>query len=375
MHVVGKSKMKRRYKYTGTFLLLVAIALSGFALVLRHEAPCEPSPLLADDIETMKAVVYRCYGSPDVLKLEEIEKPTVADDEVLIRVRAASVNPYDWHFMRGAPYFMRLGSGIGTPNDARIGADFSGTVEAVGKSVERFKPGDDVFGGANGAFAEYVTIREDRSIVLKPAEISFEQAASVPIAGLTALQAVRDHGKVAPGKKLLINGASGGVGTFAVQLGKYFGADVTGVCSTRNVEMVRSLGADHVIDYKTEDVTDSEERFDVIIDNVSNHSPSKWRRLLKSDGTLVIVGGSKGNWIGIFMNPIKAYLLSKFVDQELFMFVAQFNRDDLTLLAELIASGKLTPVIDRRYPLGELPAAMRYSEEGHARGKIIINID
>lgn len=367
--------MKRRYKYSGVFLLFVVIALSGLALVLSYDASCEPVQQLANDTETMKAIVSRCYGSPDVLQLEEVEKPTVADDEVLVKVRAASVNPYDGHIMRGSPYFMRFGSGIGAPKNVRIGTDFSGTVEAVGKNVKRFRPGDDVFGGANGSFAEYLTIRDDRSIVLKPAEVTFQQAASVPMAAITALQAVRDHGKVEPGQKVLVNGASGGVGTFTVQLAKLYGADVTGVCSTRNIEMVRSLGAGHVIDYTKEDVTDSEERFDVIIDNVSNNSPSKWRRLLKPDGTLVIVGGSKGDWIGIFINPIKAYVLSKFVDQELFMFVARFSQDDLTLLGELIVSGKMTPVIDRHYPLSDLPAAMRYSGEGHARGKIIIDIE
>jgi NADPH:quinone reductase-like Zn-dependent oxidoreductase len=323
----------------------------------------------------MKAIVYRCYGPPEVLQFEDVAKPTPADDEVLVRVRAAAVNPLDWHYMRGSPYIMRLASGLGAPDDSRLGVDFSGTVEAVGINVKMFKPGDSVFGGGRGAFAEYLTVREDRALALKPANVTFEQAASVPIAAITALQALRDKGKVQPGHKVLINGASGGVGTFAVQIAKSLGAEVTGVCSTRNVDMVRSIGADHVIDYTREDYTRSGEKYDVIIDNVGNHSLLANRRVLDPDGILVIVGGSKGNWLGPLLRPIAALILSPFVDQEFVMILAKLAQEDLALLGDLMQSGEVVPVIDRHYPLSEVPAAIRYSEEGRARGKIIIDLE
>ena len=366
--------MKLRYKVANGILIFVAVAIASLALVLSHNSDCEPAPTVSAETELMKAIVYRCYGPPDVLRLEDIEKPVPANDEVLVKVHAAAVNPLDWHYMRGSPYLMRLGSGLGAPNDPRLGVDFAGTVEAVGSNVQRFKPGDEVFGGRTGAFAEYVTVREDRALALKPANVTFEQAASVPIAAITALQALRDKSKLEAGQKVLINGASGGVGTFAVQIAKYFGAEVTGVCSTRNVEMVRSIGADHVIDYTKEDYTDGGTQYDVIIDNVGNHSLLANRRVLDTDGILVIVGGPKGNWLRPLMGPIKAFVLSPFVDQELGMMLAQFSQEDLTILGDLMQSGKVTPVIDRRYPLSEVPAAIRYSEEGHARGKIIINV-
>ena len=323
----------------------------------------------------MKAIVYRCYGSPDVLEFEDVEKPTPADDEVLVKVHAASVNPLDWHFMRGSPYIMRLGTGLGAPNSASMGVDFSGTVESVGVAVKQFKPGDEVFGGKSGAFAEYVTIREDRALVLKPANITFEQAASVPIAAITALQALRDKGKIKPGQKVLINGASGGVGTFAVQIAKSYGAEVTGVCSTRNLEMVRSIGADHVIDYTREDYTKNGQQYDLIIDNVGNHPLLANRRVLNPDGIFVIIGGSKGDWLGPLMSPIKALMLSPLVGQEFVLLLAKLRKDDLAILGDLMQAGKVTPVIDRRYPLSEVPAAIRYSEEGHARGKIVVNME
>ena len=366
--------MKLRYKVANGILIFVAVAIASLALVLSHNSDCEPAPTVSAETELMKAIVYRCYGPPDVLRLEDIEKPVPANDEVLVKVHAAAVNPLDWHYMRGSPYLMRLGSGLGAPNDPSLGVDFAGTVEAVGSNVQRFKPGDEVFGGRTGAFAEYVTVREDRALALKPANVTFEQAASVPIAAITALQALRDKSKVEAGQKVLINGASGGVGTFAVQIAKYFGAEVTGVCSTRNVEMVRSIGADHVIDYTKEDYTDGGTQYDVIIDNVGNHSLLANRRVLDTDGILVIVGGPKGNWLRPLMGPIKAFVLSPFVDQELGMMLAQFSQEDLTILGDLMQSGKVTPVIDRRYPLSEVPAAIRYSEEGRARGKIIINV-
>jgi len=326
----------------------------------------------------MKAIVYCDYGVPN-LKFQEIEKPTPEDDQLLVKVRAASVNPLDWHFVEGTPYMMRaLGVGLRKPKDTRLGVDFAGTVEAVGKNVTKFKPGDEVFGGRDGAFAEYVCVREPRAVALKPANITFEQAASVPIAAITALQGVRDKGKVQPGQKVLINGASGGVGTFAVQIAKSFGADVTGVCSTRNLDMVRSLGADHVIDYTKEDFTNGAERYDVIIDNVANHSLLECRRVLKPNGIYVLIGGGSANeqgLIGPLINPIKAMLLSPFVSQKMGMLLADLNHNDLAMLADLMQSGKVTPVIDRTYKLSELPQAIEYLEQGHARGKVVINVD
>ena len=359
----------------GGILIFLAIAMSALALVVSHTSSCEPAPSLSNETETMKAIIYRCYGSPDVLEFADVEKPRPADNDVLVKVVAAAVNPLDWHYMRGSPYIMRLGAGIGAPKDSRLGVDFAGTVEAVGKTVTRFKPGDEVFGGRTGAFAEYVIVPEDRALALKPSSVTFEQAASVPIAAITALQALRDKGKLESGQKVLINGASGGVGTFAVQIAKTFGAEVTGVCSTRNVEMVRSLGADHVIDYKLEDYTQSGQHYDLIIDMVGNHSLLANRKVLNSNGILVMVGGAKGNWIAPLKNPVKALMLSPFVDQELVLILARLRQDDLTIIGDLMQAGKVTPVIDRRYRLSEVPEAIRYSEEGHARGKIIIDVE
>ena len=256
-----------------------------------------------------------------------------------------------------------------------MGVDFAGTVEAVGKNVTRFKPGDEVFGGRSGAFAEYVIVPDDRAMALKPSKATFEQAASMPIAAITALQALRDKGQLKPGQKVLINGASGGVGTFAVQIAKSFGAEVTGVCSTRNVEMVRSIGADHVVDYTKEDYTESGQQYDLIIDNVGNHSLLANRQVLNPDGIFVIIGGPKGNWLAPLMNPIKALMLSLFVGQEFVMLLAKMDKDDLTILGNLMEAGKVKAVIDRRYRLSEVPAAIRYSEEGHARGKIVIDLE
>jgi NADPH:quinone reductase-like Zn-dependent oxidoreductase len=253
--------------------------------------------------------------------------------------------------------------------------DFAGVVAAVGETVTQFKPGDEVFGGATGAFGKYVLVRESGAIALKPPGLGFEQVAAVPIAGVSALQALRDSGKVAPGMKVLVNGASGGVGTFAVQIAKAMGAEVTGVCSDRNTELVRSLGADHVIDYRSQDYTTSEKRYDVIIDNVGNHSPAQNRQALVPGGKLVMVGGPSGNWIGPLQNPLQAFLLSPFVDEEFILFLAQLKQQDLAYLGELMASGKMTAVIDRSYPLAQVPAAIAYSEEGRARGKIVIEVD
>jgi len=373
---MGEKLMKLRYKITGGFLLVLTIALSALAITVSHNAACEPAPALSGKSDGMKAIVQYCYGSPDVLELESIEKHVPADNEILVKVKAASVNPLDWHYMRGSPYIMRLiGAGIGAPNEPRLGVDYSGTVEAVGSLVTQFKPGDDVFGGAKGAFAEYVMVAEDKGITLKPANVTYEQAASAPIAAITALQALRDKGQVKPGEKVLINGASGGVGTFAVQIAKSYGAEVTGVCSSRNAAMVRSIGADHVIDYKKEDYTKNGQHYDLILDMVGNHSLSKNRQVLTPEGKLILIGGAKGNWIGPLKGPLKAMLYTPFVEQEFVMFIAKIVKQDLAVLGELMSSGKITPVIDRSYTLDEVPAAISYSEEGHARGKIIITME
>jgi NADPH:quinone reductase-like Zn-dependent oxidoreductase len=367
--------MKRRYKILGAVLAFIAVTLLAFLRYLSHDGDCRAPEPLAANTATMKAIVYRCYGGPDVLKLEDIAKPALADDRVLIKVRAAGVNPLDWHYMRGLPYIMRADVGVGAPKDMRMGADFAGTVEAVGRNVKRFKPGDEVFGGANGAFGEYVNVREDRAIALKPPNISVEQAAGVGIAGVTALQALRDKGALQPGQKVLINGASGGVGTFAVQIAKAMGADVTGVCSTRNVDLVRSLGAHHVVDYKQENFTQLATRYDLIIDNIGNHDLSDLRRVLAPRGIVVIVGGpSDGKFLGALAGAIKAELYSLFVSQNFNFMLAALDQKDLQFLGELMQAGKLTPVIDRRYPLTETAAAIGYVEQGHARGKVIIAV-
>ena len=322
----------------------------------------------------MQAIIYCDYGSPEVLELSTLEKPVPGDSQVLVRVRAAAVNPLDWHYMRGTPYPMRLDGGLRKPKVIRLGVDFAGTVESVGRAVTQLEPGDEVFGARTGAFAQYVTIREDR-VVRKPANITFEQAAAVPVAGLTALQALRDHGKVGPGQKVLINGASGGVGTFAVQIAKALGAEVTGVCSSRNVELVRSIGADHVIDYTKEDFTRRDERYDVIIDNVGNHSLSDLRGVLAPTGTYVMVGGPSGRWIDPFPRVLALVVTSWFVDQEMRFFMSRIDQEDLTLLRQMIEAGQLTPVIDRRYPLAEATRAVEYLETGRARGKVVIGIE
>jgi NADPH:quinone reductase-like Zn-dependent oxidoreductase len=273
---------------------------------------------------------------------------------------------------------MRMGSGLRKPKVTRLGVDYAGTVEAVGRNVTQFKPGDDVFGGRTGALAEYVSARADRAVVLKPANVTFEQAASVPVAAITALQGLRDKGRIQPGQKVLINGASGGVGTFAVQIAKTFRADVTGVCSTRNVDMVRSLGADQVIDYTREDYTRGDQRYDVILDNVGNRALLDNRRILNPDGKYVLIGGGgpdDGRWIGPFVKPIGALVLSLFVSQDMGMMLADLNKNDLTFLGDLMQEGKVTPVIDRRYRLSEAPEAIRYLEEGRARGKVVITFE
>src|SRR5437868_3128975 len=355
--------MKRILKWIFRIVLVLFILAFVFVFVAYWRSTNDYDQLTVAQGDKMKAIVYCDYGVAN-LKLAEIAKPTPTDNQILVKVHAASVNPLDWHFIEGTPKIMRaMGVGLRKPKDTRLGVDFDGTVEAVGKNVTQFKPGDEVFGGRDGAFAEYVCPRADRAVTLKPATVTFEQGASVNIAGITALQALRDKGKVQPGQKVLINGASGGVGTFAVQIAKSFGTEVTGVCSGRNVGMVRSLGADHVIDYMKEDFTKSPERYDVILDNVPNHSLSDCRGVLTPKGKYVMIGGGGPNdsrWVGPFGRVINMLLLSPFVSQEMGMFMANTNKKDLTVLADLVESGKVKPIIDRHYKLSEVPAAIAY---------------
>jgi len=368
-----KGRVRRALK---RIFYLIVILIGVFAVYAwftgARQAPIETGE------PHMKAVVYTDYGSPDVLEIRDIKRPVPNDDQVLIRVRAASINPLDWHYIEGTPYIMRaFGVGLRKPKDPRLGVDMAGEVEAIGKNVTQFKPGDEVFGGRNGAFAEYVCARADRAIALKPSNITFEQAASVPIAAITALQGLRDKGHISPGQKVLINGASGGVGTFAVQIAKSWGAEVTGVCSTRNLDLVRSLGADHVIDYTKEDFTKGEQRYDVILDNVGTQPLSGFKRALVPNGICVMIGGggpNDGGLIGPMARPIKALFLSPFMTQKMGMMMAELNKKDLNVLGDLMQSGKVKPVIDRTYPLSQIADAIRYLEQGHARGKVVITI-
>lgn len=321
----------------------------------------------------MKAIVYHCYGPPDVLKLEEIEKPTPSDDEVLIRIRAASVNPYDWHFMRGEPYPLRIAAGLRRPKKVRLGADVAGEVEAVGRNVVRLKPGDAVFGTCQGSFSEYACGSVSR-LAIKPACVTFEQAASTGIAALSALQGLRDKGHIQPNYKVLVNGAAGGVGTFAVQIARWFGAEVTGVCSSRNLDMVRSIGAKDVVDYTREDFTRGSQRYDIILDCVGNRSLLDCRRVLSEKGIYVAAGGKAGRWMaGAFLRLFASRAISlgsrKFVS-----FFANINPSDLNLIADLMESEKVKPVVDRSYALSQVPDAIHYLEQGHARGKVSIAV-
>ena len=324
----------------------------------------------------MKAIVREKYGAPDVLEFKDVDMPVVDDDSVLVRVRAASINAYDWHVMRGSPFLARMSEGWRKPKSSAMGVDVAGQVEAVGKNVTQFRPGDEVFGARGGALAEYVRGTAKSFLVPKPAGLTFEQAAAVNMAGTTALQGLRDKGQIKPGQRVLINGAAGGVGTFAVQIAKAFGAHVTAVCSTRNVDMVRSIGADEVIDYTREDFTRSGQRYDLILDVASSRSLSDCRRVLGSNGILVVVGAAGG---GRRMAPIVARLLaavvsSRFSSQKMLPFLAKNSKEDLIVLKELIEAGKVRPVIDRTYPLSETAEAIRYLEEGHARGKVVITV-
>jgi NADPH:quinone reductase-like Zn-dependent oxidoreductase len=321
----------------------------------------------------VKAVLQRRFGPPSLLELAEVARPVPADDEVLIRVHAASVNPMDWHLVRGTPYVARLSFGMRTPKVSRFGHDVAGTVEAVGRNVARIAPGDAVFGAGAGAFAEWASVPAGR-LARKPPNVGFEDAASVPIAGTTALQALRDKAGVRSGQRVLVNGAAGGVGTFAVQIAKSFGADVTGVCSTGNLEMVRAIGADRVVDYTREDFTRSDRRWDAIVDCVGNHSLAACARVLDPAGTLVLVGGPDGRWIGPLTLLAKAPLMSRIARRRILMMLAKVNAEDLGTLADLLASGRIRPVIDRRYPLEQAADAVSHLERGHARGKVVVRV-
>ena len=362
--------LRRIFLSLGGLLLVAVVALS---ISLSYTSDCPAPSSVAAGENTMMAVQRPCYGSADVLQYTRVAIPTPADDQVLIKVESASVNPLDYHFMRGTPYILRLMAGIGQPDEIAIGRDFAGTVVATGSEVTALAVGDRVFGGTNGAFAEYTVRGSTGSIARIPDGVSFAQAAGIPVAGLTALQALRDHGQLKPGQRVLINGASGGVGTYAVQIAKSMGAHVTGVCSGRNVELVKSLGADQVFNYKEESYLDSGQRFDLIVDNVGNHSPMQNRAVLTEAGKLVIVGGEKGNWIAPFITPMKASFGNLFVEQELKSFTASLRPEDLATVAELMAAGEVRTVVDQNFPLADTASAIGHSESGRARGKILVN--
>jgi NADPH:quinone reductase-like Zn-dependent oxidoreductase len=355
-------KLKRILKWSASIIVL-ALILWVFIAYWTSTNNCERYTAVPN--HPMKAIIYCDYGLAN-LKLKDVEKPTPADNEVLVKIHAASVNPADGIYRGGA----RVVTGLRKPKVTRLGTDFAGTVEAVGKDITKFKPGDEVFGGRNGAFAEYVCVREDRAIAPKPANMTFEQA----------LQGLRDKGKIQGGQRVLINGASGGVGTFAVQIAKAFGAEVTGVCSTRNLEMVRSIGADQIVDYTKVDFTKSGQRYDLLFDNIGNHSLSERRRILNPNGICVMVGvggsgATGGQILGVLAGELNAYIRSRFLSQKFRTFLAQLNQKDLNTLGGLMQSGKMTPVIDKKYKLSEVQDALKYLEQGHARGKVVITVE
>lgn len=366
--------VKRILKWICLVILVGALVggLYLFVAYWRSTNDCDHNTAAPGD--SMKAIRKCEYG---VVTLREVEKPSPADNQVLIKVRAASLNAVDGHMLRGM-IPMRVMTGLRKPKDTRFGTDCAGTIEAVGKNVTQFKPGDEVFGVANGAMAEYACAAE-RTLVTKPDNITFEQAGSVGVAGLTALQGLRNQGNIQAGQKVLVNGASGGVGTFAVQIAKAFGAEVTAVCSSRNVDQARSMGADHVIDYTKEDFTQGERRYDLIFDNVGNHTIAERRRILSPNGICVLAGmGSAGKHEGQWARlggSLKAFFVSPFISQKFKFYIAKTLQADLTVLRDLMEHGKLTPVIDRQYPMNEAAEALRYLEEGHARGKIVVKIE
>jgi NADPH:quinone reductase-like Zn-dependent oxidoreductase len=370
-------KLKRILKWSARVIVVVLLALVVWLLIAYWTSTNDCDRNTGAPANPMKAIVHCEYGGPEVLKLVDVEKPTPTDNAVLVRVHAASLNPLDLA-IRG-PWLVRPILGMRRPKNIRLGVDYAGTVEAVGKNVTQFKPGDEVFGGTNGALAEYVCVLPDRAVTLKPANMTFEQAAAVPVAAITALQGLRDKGKIKPGQKVLVNGASGGVGTFAVQIAKSFGTEVTGVCSTRNLDLVRSIGADHVIDYTKEDFTKTDQRYDLIFDLVGNHSRSERQRILNPNGICVLAGiggsGQHSETWGRLAGNLKVALLSRFIDQKFVMLMAKLNKEDLTILSDLMRAGKVTPVIDKTYPLSQVPDAIRYLETGHARGKIVITVE
>jgi NADPH:quinone reductase-like Zn-dependent oxidoreductase len=375
--LVRHMKRKRILKWTARALLfaLILAFLIGFIAYWRSTNECDRST--GAPANPMKAILHCEYGGPEVLTLADVEKPTPTDNQILVRVRAASLNPLDLT-IRG-PWLLRPIFGMRKPKETRLGVDYAGTVEAVGKNVTQFKPGDEVFGGKNGAIAEYVCALADRAVVPKPANMTFEQAAAIPVAAITALQGLRDKGKIQSGQKVLVNGASGGVGTFAVQIAKSFGTEVTGVCSTRNVDLVRSIGADHVIDYTKEDFTNGAQRYDLIFDLIGNHSFSERRRVLNPNGICVMAGVGGAGWhdgMGMRLaGELNAYVRSRFVREKFVAYIAAFNKADMTILADLMQSGKMTPVIDKTYKLSDVPAALQYLEQGHARGKVVITVE
>ncbi len=367
--------MKILSRLIAGFAILIVIAGIYGGYRLSDTSPCPQVRLQTPEGATMMAVRQLCYGPPASLVYSQVPIPSPGAGEMLIEVHAAGVNPLDWHTMRGSPYFMRLSSGLSTPTDPRFGVDFSGVVTAIGPGVTRFEPGDRVFGGAAGAFAQYVLVSENQAVSHLPDEISHPQAAAVAIAGLTALQSLRDKGKLQPGQKVLINGASGGVGSFAVQIARHMGGEVYGVSSTRNVERVMAMGATRVFDYTRESYIDSGMEFDLIVDLVGNHTPLANTSVLTPNGRLIMVGGGKGDWIGPAIGPLQALLTDPFVDQELIMLLAQLNSEDLDTLAGMIRTGAVVPVLDGRYPMAEYAEAIAYSETGRARGKIILDIN
>ncbi len=366
-------KIRWRKWLLGT-MALGAVCIATLAIAVSYNSPCGSAPPLTGG-ETMQAVVYRCYGPVDVLKLETIAKPVPAEDQVLVRVHAASLNPLDKHYMHGRPYIARLSSGFFTPTSIGMGTDFAGTVAAVGGKVTRFQIGDRVFGAADGAFGEYIVRRAEGAIAAIPEGLDFEQAAAMPVAAVTALQALRDKANVKPGQTVLINGAAGGVGSFAVQIAKLLGAHVTGVCSTRNVELVRSLGADQVIDYTNSDFTQGDARYDVIVDMVGNHSMKSLTNVMTPDGALVLVGSvEKNDWTAGLDRMFVTFLTSMTISQRIEGLLASIDGPDLATLAEWAASGQLRAPIDTRYSLAQTVDAMTHLETGRARGKIMITI-
>ena len=370
-------KLKKVIKWTG-IAILVALLLTflvGFVAYWMSTNECFRNA--SAPTNPMKAIVHCEYGSPDVLELKDIQKPVPDDNQVLVKVRAVAVNPLDLTIT--GPLALRPISGLRKPKETRIGVDYSGTIEAVGKNVTNLKTGDEVFGGKTGAFAEYICVLADRAVAPKPNNVTFEEAASVPVAAITALQGLRDKGKIQAGQKVLVNGASGGVGTFAVQIAKSFGTEVTGVCSTRNVDLVRSIGADHVIDYTKEDFANGTERYDLIFDLVCNHSFAERRRVLTPNGICVMAGIGGAGWhdgiLGKLVGELYAIARSRLIAQKFVTYIASFNQKDMMTLADLIQSGKVKPVIDRTYQLSQVSKALWYLQEGHARGKVVITME